>query len=71
MAQTSTMSVVEIGLGTLAKYIWATFLWHYVVGPAFHLPTNMSDSALITFIFMANGAVIAFLFRRVFSKIEK
>ena len=70
MSQTRTMSLVEIGVGTLVKYLWATFLWHYVVGPVFNLPVNYGDSFLITFIFMVNGMVIAWLFRRWFNRYE-
>ena len=70
MPQTRVMSAVEIGVGTLVKYLWATFLWHFVVGPLFDLPTTIDDSAWITFIFMVNGMVIAWLFRRGFSKLE-
>ncbi len=71
MTQSAKMSTLEIGLGTFAKYCWATFLWHYIVGPAFNLPTNVGDSFLITFIFMANGAVIALLFRRWFNRMDE
>jgi len=70
MTQSAKMSTIEIVAGTFAKYCWATFLWHVVVGPAFNLPTNVEDSALITFIFMVNGMVIAWLFRRWFNRYE-
>jgi len=59
VAQSSKMSLVEVTLGTMVKFLWACFLWHFVIGPIFDLPTNVGDSFLITFIFMANGMVIA------------
>ena len=70
MTQSAKMSTVEIVCGTFIKFIWAVFLWHFIVGPLYGFPQEEWQSFSITFIFMVNGAVIAWLFRRWFNKYE-
>ena len=70
VSQTRTMSAIESVTSAVIKFLWAMFMWQFVVGPLFGYEVTLYDNFLLTSCFTISSLIIGYLIRRYFNNKE-
>ena len=67
ITQSKLESIIETNANVASGFILSFFIWTYVVGPLYNIPTPFTQSLGIVAIFTASAIIRGYLWRRYFN----